>query len=71
MRGAEARIRGFRPRDLLDLRLALVVIWVYVLLWGEESTFSSKVESCGWDRWENWVFYKATLHMSNHQNISC
>lgn len=34
----------------------LVVAWVVVLLWGERWVFHSKVESCHWSNWENWVW---------------
>ena len=33
----------------------LVAAWVVVLLWGERWVFHSKVESCHWSSWENWV----------------
>lgn len=63
MRAAEAGARSFRVRNLLSLRLALILVWVYVLFWGEESTFNAKVGSCEWNRWEDWVrFRKADLH---------
>lgn len=33
----------------------LVAVWVVVLLWGERWVFHSKVESCHWSNWEQWV----------------
>ena len=34
---------------------ALVLLWWVVLYWGERGIFNSAVDSCSWDRWENWV----------------
>ena len=42
-------------RGLLGIPIALVIIWMLVLWWGEEATFRGKVEDCAWDRWESWV----------------
>ncbi len=55
MRAAEDGVRRFRVRDLLSLRLVVMLVWVYVLWWGEESVFNSHVQACGWEGWENWV----------------
>lgn len=42
-------------RRLLSFPHALVVVWVLLLLWGERWVFHSRVESCHWSSWENWV----------------
>jgi hypothetical protein len=34
---------------------ALVVVWVFVLLWGERWVFRSRVDRCRWSSWEDWV----------------
>lgn len=33
----------------------LVVLWWVVLYWGERGVFNGNVDSCSWDKWENWV----------------
>jgi hypothetical protein len=43
------------PRRLLSFPHILVVFWMVILLWGERWVFDSKVDSCDWDHWENWV----------------
>lgn len=42
-------------RRLFSFPHLLVVVWVLVLFWGERWAFRSKVGSCRWSNWENWV----------------
>lgn len=49
------RLRTLRPKDALDVRLALILLWFLVLWWGEKSIFMGSVGGCTWDRWEDWV----------------
>lgn len=42
-------------RRLLSFPHALVAVWLLLLLWGERWVFHSRVESCHWSSWENWV----------------
>jgi hypothetical protein len=44
-------------RRLFTLANALVVLWWVVLYWGESGVFNGNIESCNWDKWENWVCY--------------
>ncbi|KAF1840451.1 uncharacterized protein K460DRAFT_371643 [Cucurbitaria berberidis CBS 394.84] len=46
--------REWRVRRLFTLVKVLVVIWWVVLYWGERGAFNGAVESCSWDKWENW-----------------
>jgi hypothetical protein len=48
--------RDWNFRRLLTLPNALVLLWWVVLYWGESGTFNSAIESCNWDKWENWVY---------------
>ncbi|EAT88473.2 hypothetical protein SNOG_04713 [Parastagonospora nodorum SN15] len=41
-------------RRWFTLANALVVLWWVVLYWGERGAFDGSIESCSWDRWENW-----------------
>ncbi|KNG46531.1 fumarate reductase [Stemphylium lycopersici] len=41
-------------RRLFTLVNALVVLWWTVLYWGERGVFNSAIESCDWDKWEDW-----------------
>ncbi|KEQ80111.1 hypothetical protein M438DRAFT_326891 [Aureobasidium pullulans EXF-150] len=41
-------------RRLLRLPTAIFLLWFFVLLWGERSTFSSSIDACKWDKWEKW-----------------
>lgn len=54
-------------RRLLTLPTAIFVLWFFVLLWGERSTFSSSIAACKWDQWEKWV---CPAHASPHRHIS-
>lgn len=43
------------PRRLLSFPHLLVAFWIIILLWGERWIFDSRVDSCDWDHWEDWV----------------
>ncbi len=43
------------PHRLLSVPHLLVAVWVVTILWSERWVFHSKVESCHWSNWENWV----------------
>jgi hypothetical protein len=45
-------------RRLFSFPHLLVVLWAVVLLWAERWVFHSKVDSCHWGNWENWVSYR-------------
>ena len=32
-----------------------ILLWAFVLWWGERAVFDSKVGNCAWNRWEQWV----------------
>jgi hypothetical protein len=42
-------------RRLFTLANALVLLWWVVLYWGERGTFNGSIDSCSWDKWEDWV----------------
>jgi hypothetical protein len=50
----EAKRKGW-VGQLLTVVLALQLLWVYVLYWGERSVYSSAIEACDWRYWEQWV----------------
>lgn len=37
-------------------KVALVIIWILVLWWGERLVFWRSVSSCRWENWEQWVY---------------
>ncbi len=47
--------KGLRLRDFLDSHLCVILIWAFVLWWGEELVFNHKIKSCAWGQWERWV----------------
>ena len=49
------RLMLWRPKDLLNISLALIIFWYVALWWGEEMVFRSKIEACAWKEWEAWV----------------
>lgn len=48
-------------KRLLTLANALVVLWWAVLYWGESGAFNGNIESCSWDKWENWASQKLSM----------
>ncbi|KAJ4382858.1 hypothetical protein N0V86_002083 [Didymella sp. IMI 355093] len=50
----ESRVTQGRWKRLFSLANALVVIWWFVVYWGERGAFNSAVGSCNWDAWEDW-----------------
>ncbi|ROW10866.1 hypothetical protein VPNG_05392 [Cytospora leucostoma] len=56
-------------RNLVTSRLfsfphLLVLLWVFVLLWGERWIFHTKVESCDWSDWEKWPSGATPHHLA-------
>lgn len=45
----------FNPRALPNLPNTLVLIWIFVLLWGERWVFDWSINDCQWGKWEKWV----------------
>lgn len=57
----QGRYSAFRRGDWSFRRVctlvnALVLVWWAVLYWGERGVFNGAVESCNWERWEDWVW---------------
>jgi len=51
----ELRSGNWSFKRLFTLVNGLVLLWWVVLYWGERGIFNSAVESCNWDKWEDWV----------------
>ncbi|KAA6415346.1 MAG: manganese ion homeostasis (Fr) [Lasallia pustulata] len=41
-------------RHIAKVPLALILLWVIVLWWGERSVFRYSIAACDWDTWERW-----------------
>ncbi|KAL1305670.1 hypothetical protein AAFC00_007263 [Neodothiora populina] len=41
-------------RRILTIPTALILLWIWVLHWGERSAISDHVKACAWDQWEEW-----------------
>lgn len=54
-------------RRWFTLANVLVVLWWMVLYWGERGVFNGNIDSCSWDKWENWVRF--TSYMDLRSNI--
>lgn len=52
--GQEARHR-FNLRALLNLPNTFVLLWIFVLLWGERWVYAWSINACQWGKWERWV----------------
>ncbi|TLD25748.1 hypothetical protein E2P81_ATG09405 [Venturia nashicola] len=51
--------RGNVPRKSLVRRICslgniLILLWVYVVYWGERTVFDRAIDECDWRHWENW-----------------
>lgn len=42
-------------RSLFNIPFGLVLVWLLVLRWGEQTIFKRMIQDCAWDRWESWV----------------
>jgi hypothetical protein len=42
-------------RRVLSLGNILILIWIYVVYWGERTVFNNAIEDCDWGHWESWV----------------
>ena len=47
--------RNLTRQRLLSFPHLIALFWVFVLLWGERWKFATKIRSCDWDHWEDWV----------------
>jgi hypothetical protein len=63
---------------LLSIPAALVVFWIFVLLWGERRVFEQSVRQCLWHQWESWVCEASplqtpvlTMPAGSHSTSSC
>lgn len=56
--------RNLTLRRLLSFPHLVVAVWIFVILYGERWVFNSKVASCDWDHWENWVCLQSTAHLA-------
>lgn len=46
---------------IFSLPNALIVLWIFLLWWGEVVVFRSSVQSCEWRSWERWVRFEVLL----------
>lgn len=44
-------------RRLLSVPTALILLWIWVLHWGERTTFNNDIAACDWATWEQWVCF--------------
>lgn len=42
---------------------AVVLLWLYVLHWGERSNYNSHISACNWDAWEKWPSHAVPHHL--------
>ncbi|KAJ9615733.1 hypothetical protein H2200_001810 [Cladophialophora chaetospira] len=59
---AQAPFSRIKSR-LLTISTALVVFWVFLVLWGERRTFEQSVSQCLWQQWESWPAYARPHHV--------
>ncbi|KIX01569.1 uncharacterized protein Z518_09295 [Rhinocladiella mackenziei CBS 650.93] len=53
---------GIKNR-LLSLPSALVLLWVFVLFWGERLIFQRSTTPCLWQQWESWPAHAQPYHV--------
>lgn len=54
MRHLGVMLKSWRPRDIFGIPLALILIWMVALWWGEEEVLKRSVDACTWNHWESW-----------------
>ena len=42
-------------KDTLNVRNALICLWLFAIWVGERLVFQRALEVCLWDNWERWV----------------
>lgn len=55
MKAAHQIRKNMTRQRLLSFPHLLVALWILVMLWGERWVFASRIRSCDWDHWEDWV----------------
>ena len=43
--------------------LLVILVWLYVLYWGERTVYSSHITDCDWHKWEDWPEGAAPHHL--------
>lgn len=47
-------------RRTFTLCNAMVLLWVWMLWWGERRVFEDSLQGCSWGDWETWVGFPVT-----------
>ncbi|EXJ78296.1 hypothetical protein A1O3_09457 [Capronia epimyces CBS 606.96] len=50
-------------RRLWSLPSALVLLWIFILFWGERLVFQQSVAQCRWQQWESWPTHAHPHHV--------
>ena len=62
-RTALQKTKRWTIRNIATLPVALIVLWVFVLRWGEISLFDKSIARCDWDLWEQWPAHASPHHL--------
>ncbi|KAG8627048.1 hypothetical protein KVT40_004531 [Elsinoe batatas] len=46
--------QGFVKKYILRAQTILILLWVWILYWGEVRVYSKDTKGCNWNRWERW-----------------
>jgi hypothetical protein len=65
----EARRHKLNPFHLLNIPNAFILLWIFVLLWGERWEFGWSIDACRWSNWERWVSERDSrnLHITKYK----
>jgi len=42
-------------RYILRIHTLLILFWIWLVYWGERTSFNQSIEKCHWKYWEQWV----------------
>ncbi|EXJ57083.1 hypothetical protein A1O7_07427 [Cladophialophora yegresii CBS 114405] len=59
---AQASLGSVKGR-LISIPTALLVFWIFLLLWGERRIFDQSVRQCLWQQWESWPAHTQPHHV--------
>lgn len=61
--GQRATPKGFVGRYVLRVHTLLILLWIWLLHWGEVRIYDKEVGDCEWESWEKWVSDGHAIHI--------
>lgn len=65
--GILRRVFTLAKTRVFTMANVLIVLWVWMLWWGERRVFEDSLEGCAWGEWETWVSLSLPLKLNKYK----